>query len=1112
MPFVHLQVKSAYSLLTSAAGLDKLVRYAKKTGQTALALTDHHVMYGAISFYKICKEHGIKPIFGLTATVIIKNEPYPFVLLAKNNSGYRNLLKLSSLLQTKFSKGLPLSFFKQYSRDLFVITPGRQGLIEQLLINGQIAEAGKAVEFFQSMLDPNSFYISLQNHGLPEEQQLNEKIAELRETIKVPIVATNDVLYVEKDDAFAHRCLLAIKDGTTVEEQDAAFACEYYLKSPAEMINNFANFPDSIENTVRIASECHVEIELGKTKLPKYPFSGGLSSDDFLEQLCFEGLRKKVTSPSDEYVKRLSYELSVIKKMNFSDYFLIVWDFMKYAHEKGIVTGPGRGSAAGSLVAYVLDITNVDPIRYNLLFERFLNPERVSMPDIDIDFPDTRRDEMIEYVARKYGKGHVAQIITFGTFAAKAAIRDVAKALGASNKEVDVLAKHIPSKLGITLREAFEQSAAFRNILHSMEKGKEIFETALKLEGLPRHVSTHAAGVVLSDHPLTEVIPIQNGHHDIYLTQYSMDFLEEIGLLKIDFLGLRNLTLIEDIKRLIERYEGTKLSVHFTNYDDEKTFSLLSEGNTTGVFQFESEGMRKVLQKLKPTNLEDLVAVNALYRPGPMENIPVYIERKHGRMPVEYLHKDLQPILEKTYGVIVYQEQIMEIAAKMAGFSLGEADLLRRAVGKKIKTILDENRNRFIIGCLKKGYDEKTANKVYDLIVKFANYGFNRSHAVAYSMIAYQLAYLKAHYPLYFMAALMSSIGGNQEKLAQYVREASEMGITILPPSIHKSGFSFLVENGSIRFGLASIKNVGIAAMKEIAKERKKKPFEDLFDFCIRMSSKAVNRRTIEALIFSGAMDDFGQDRATLLASIDVALEHAELFKMDEKEQIVFPLDDLAAIKPKYVEVEPFTIEEKLKFEKETLGFYLSSHPIQPYDSVLKQLGAVRLMDLSQWIEKKVHVGAYVTNVKAIRTKSGQAMAFLNISDQSGDVEAVLFPNEYAKFSGKIKEGNVYLLTGKPEIRNEHVQYIIQDVKDISEFKRQRALFLKIADEASEKQKLLEIKKVLQDYPGSIPVFIYHERKKKAVKLPETFGVQPSEQCLNRLRALLGERNVALRE
>lgn len=575
---------------------------------------------------------------------------------------------------------------------------------------------------------------------------------------------------------------------------------------------------------------------------------------------------------------------------------------------------------------------------------------------------------------------------------------------------------------------------------------------------------------------------------------------------------MRNLTLIEDIKRLIERYEGTKLSVHFTNYDDEKTFSLLSEGNTTGVFQFESEGMRKVLQKLKPTNLEDLVAVNALYRPGPMENIPVYIERKHGRMPVEYLHKDLQPILEKTYGVIVYQEQIMEIAAKMAGFSLGEADLLRRAVGKKIKTILDENRNRFIIGCLKKGYDEKTANKVYDLIVKFANYGFNRSHAVAYSMIAYQLAYLKAHYPLYFMAALMSSIGGNQEKLAQYVREASEMGITILPPSIHKSGFSFLVENGSIRFGLASIKNVGIAAMKEIAKERKKKPFEDLFDFCIRMSSKAVNRRTIEALIFSGAMDDFGQDRATLLASIDVALEHAELFKMDEKEQIVFPLDDLAAIKPKYVEVEPFTIEEKLKFEKETLGFYLSSHPIQPYDSVLKQLGAVRLMDLSQWIEKKVHVGAYVTNVKAIRTKSGQAMAFLNISDQSGDVEAVLFPNEYAKFSGKIKKGNVFLLTGKPEIRNEHVQYIIQDVKDILEFKRQRALFLKIADEASEKQKLLEIKKVLQDYPGSIPVFIYHERKKKAVKLPETFGVQPSEQCLNRLRALLGERNVALRE
>lgn len=1111
MPFVHLQVKSAYSLLKSAARLDKLVQYAKKTGQKALALTDEHVMYGSIAFYKLCKSAGIKPILGLTASILIKNESYPFVLIAKNNDGYRYLLKISSLLQTNFLNGIPIQLFKRYCRHLFVITPGRQGLIEQFLLKDQMQEAKKAVEYFQHMLDPDSFYLSIQDHGILEEHQLTGKILELKKMIHVPIVATNDVHYIEKHDAFAHRCLLSIKEGTRVGEEKGNDGGEYYVKSPEEMEKIFSSFPEAIENTERIASQCNVEIELGKTKLPKYPVPDGFDTDDYLEKLCFDGLRKKIETPSEEYVARLRYELSVIKKMKFSDYFLIVWDFMKYAHEKGIATGPGRGSAAGSLVAYVLDITKVDPIRYNLLFERFLNPERISMPDIDIDFPDNRRDEMIEYVAKKYGRGHVAQIITFGTLAAKAVIRDVAKVLGFSNKEADIWAKQIPSRFGITLKEAYEQSASLRNLVNKTEKGKIIFQTAMKLEGLPRHTSTHAAGVVLSEQPLTDIIPIQEGHNGIYLTQYSMDFLEELGLLKIDFLGLRNLTLLENIKHFIERYERKKFCLQPDHFQDEKTFSLLSEGNTTGVFQFESEGMRKVLKKLKPSSLEDLVAVNALYRPGPMENIPVFIERKHGLKPIEYPHQDLQPILEKTYGVLVYQEQIMEIAAKMAGFSLGEADLLRRAVAKKIKTLLDENRNRFVDGCLKKGYDEKTANKVYDLIVKFANYGFNRSHAVAYSMIAYELAYLKAHYPLYFMSALMTSVSGNQEKVAQYVREAGDMGISVLPPSVNKSGFSFLVENGKIRFSLASIKNVGMAAIKEILLQRKKKPFSNLFDFCVRVSAKAVNRRTIEALIFSGAMDEFGRDRASLLASIDVALEHGELFKIGEEDQMAFPFEEGLAVIPKYVEAEPLSMDEKLKFEKETLGFYFSSHPVRPFISIFKQMGAIPLMEANQWIDRKIHIGVYVSAVKTIRTKRGEMMAFLHVSDESSEMEAVIFPDQYKKHSPKLKQGQIVLLTAKPEIRQDQVQLILYDVKDLQELK-QPSLFLKIEDGMDGKEKLHEVKKVLMQYSGYIQVFVYYERAKKTVKLPEFLFVNPTEECLSRLKNLLGPDNVVLKE
>jgi DNA polymerase-3 subunit alpha len=1116
LSFVHLQVKSAYSLLSSAASIHKLVEEAEKNGFSALALTDEHVMYGAIAFYKLCKKKGIKPILGLTASVQIKEEAYPFVLLAKNHNGYKNLLKMSSLLQTKYRKGLPLSLFKSYCHDLFVLTPGMNGIIERLLLEEKREEAYKAALYFQQMMEEDSFYLSVQQHGLKEEKILLEKLRKLGAELNIPLVATNDVLYVHREDAFAQHCLVAIKNGTQIEQGEEAFINKnYHLKSINEMMELFKETPEAIRNAEKIAKQCQLDLRLGQLNLPKYPVPEGLEKNQYLEQLCLEGLKKRIPNPTDEYVDRLLYELDIIKKMQFSDYFLIVWDFMRYAHEQGIVTGPGRGSAAGSLVAYVLNITDVDPIKYHLLFERFLNPERVTMPDIDIDFPDTRRDEMISYVAKKYGKAHVAQIITFGTLAAKAAIRDVARVLGASQKEVDLLAKLIPSKPGITLREAYEESASLRERISQSVLAKKIFDIAVKVEGLPRHSSTHAAGVVISEKPLTEMIPIQEGHHDIYLTQFSMEHLEDVGLLKMDFLGLRNLTLIENIKALIQKYEGKKISFEQIGYEDDLTFSILSKGDTTGVFQLESEGMRHVLKRLKPSSLEDIVAVNALYRPGPMENIPLFIDRKHGRLPIQYPHDDLKDILKNTYGIIVYQEQIMEIAAKMAGFSLGEADLLRRAVGKKIKSLLDEKRDHFVRGCIRKGYTKEAANHVYDLIVKFANYGFNRSHAVAYSMIAFQLAYLKAHYPLYFMSALLTSVSGNESKIAQYIREGKQKGIRFLPPSINKSGYHFLVEQGGIRYSLASIKNVGYSALKEIFTERKKRPFTDLFDFCVRISPKSVNRRTIESLIFSGAMDEFGEDRATLLASIDVALNHAELLKMDDKEQMDLFLEEEMNIKPKYVKVEPLNIEEKLKFEKQVLGFYFSSHPVDSFAAVLNAEGAIQIANSLNKVDQQVKLGAYLMNVKPIRTKKGETMAFAHLSDSSGEIDAVIFPSHFRKYRDKLKNGTVVLLAGKIEKRQNQLQLIVNHVHSIEELKekkREGALFLKIEEETKKKGNLYKLKEIIRRYPGSVPVYVYYEFLQKTVKLPADFSVEPNPVCVQRLSEILGRQNVVFKK
>ncbi|MCY7736627.1 DNA polymerase III subunit alpha [Bacillus safensis] len=1107
MSYVHLQVHSGYSLLSSAAKVKELVLKAKELGCKALALTDDHVMYGTVEFYKECKKHGIKPVIGLTASVFIdeqETEAYPLVLLAKNNEGYQNLIKISSVLKSKSKAGLKEKWLKSYHRGLIAITPGASGYIETLLQHDQIEEAREAAKQLKHIFGEGHVYIALQ--PFQQDESLTSKLRDVSQSVDIPLVATGDVHYINREDKMAYTCLKAIKAGDQLSEIEEDRG-EKHFRSFEEMLEWYRDDRELLTRTVEIADRCEVDLNLGQTKLPSYPTPDQSTADQFLRRVCAEGMKQRKIASHDTYVKRLEYELSIIQKMNFSDYFLIVWDFMKYAHDRGIVTGPGRGSAAGSLVAYVLFITDVDPIRHGLLFERFLNPERISMPDIDIDFPDTRRDEIISYVKDKYGDMHVAQIVTFGTLAAKAALRDVGRVMGIDSKAADRLAKLIPSKPGTTLKEAVTASSELKTMLQQSEELRKVFQTALKVEGLPRHTSTHAAGVVLSEEPLTEVVPIQDGHEGVYLTQYAMNYLEDLGLLKMDFLGLRNLTLIESIKNQIERQENVHINFSDISYEDQKTFELLSAGDTTGIFQLESQGMRQVLRRLKPSSLEDIVAVNALYRPGPMENIPLFIDRKHGRVKVSYPHPDLYDILKDTYGVIVYQEQIMLIAAKMAGFQLGEADLLRRAVSKKDKKVLDEERSHFVEGCLKKEYPVNIANDVYDLIVKFANYGFNRSHAVAYSMIGFQLAYLKAHYPLYFMCGLLTSVIGNEDKIAQYFYEAKEKGISVLKPSINKSEFPFTVEKGEIRYSLRAIKNVGVSAVKDIYRARQEKPFEDLFDFCARVSPKSVNRKTIEALIFSGAMDEFYPNRASLLASIDIALDHVSF--LTPEDQLDFHGDTTL----KYAEIEEMPLVDLLQFEKEALGLYLSNHPVQAYRDRLRENGAVEIIRLSSYIKRKISMGGLLTKVKSIRTKNGQSMAFVTFGDETGEMEGVVFPEQFRKLSPLLEEGTMLYVEGRVEIRNDSSQIIVQEAALLEEMdvKRKESVYIRVKEENHTQELLEQVKRVLSMHSGEADVYLYYEKQKKTMRLPDAYKVHADHAVIFQLKELLGEQNVVIK-
>ncbi|MGM9924609.1 MAG: DNA polymerase III subunit alpha [Bacillus sp. (in: firmicutes)] len=1112
MDFVHLHVQSSYSLLASTVRIEELVQQAKREQMHSLALTDRNVMYGAIPFYKACKKSGIKPILGMLTDVLHEEEAFPLLLLARDQKGYANLLKISSSIQTMSKQGIPLKWLKGYSEGITAISPGEEGIVETSLRKGDIEQARSALQTYKSIFSPEYFYLSIQKVKQADETSAHQQLLALAHENKTALVATNPVMYMSMDDALAHDVLKALDTGSQLTSQ-VGLQREYYFKSKLEMAEAFKEQPDALHNSMVIAEQCEVEIEFHRSLLPKYPTER--PAGELLKELCLEGFKIRYPQAKQSYYERLEYELSVINKMNFNDYFLIVWDFMKFARQQRIMTGPGRGSAAGSIVAYVLQITDIDPMEHNLLFERFLNPERISMPDIDIDFSDIRRDEVIAYVAKKYGQLHVAQIITFGTFATKASLRDTGRVFGLNSKELDALSKMVPSRLGTTIQTALQDSSELKRYYEASDENKRLIDTAMKIEGLPRHTSTHAAGVVISDLPLTDLIAIQEGHNNVHLTQFPMETLEELGLLKMDFLGLRNLTLMERVLASVRKATGRMIQLKEIPMDDAKTFQMLGKGETIGIFQFESEGMQKVLKQLKPEQFSDLVAVNALYRPGPMENIPAYIRRRHGEEKATYLHPDLQDILHNTYGIIVYQEQIMQIASKFAGFSLGEADLLRRAVSKKKADVLEEQRHYFVAGSLQQGYPQSTAERIYDYIVKFANYGFNLSHAVAYSYIAYQLAYLKAHYPRFFMAALMSSAIGNDAKIAQYARELKKMNIPILVPSINKSEYAFRPEEDGIRYSLVAIKGVGGTAVKDILQARKAKKFSDLFDFCIRVPSKTVNRKVLEAFIHAGAFDEWGENRATLLASLDVAIDHAELVAGDDGGFDLFG-DSEFDLKPKYVETEPLSVEEKLALEKEVLGLYLSDHPVATYNDLFHYFGAQSLTRANEGKEARYEAGAYISQVKSIRTKKGEMMAFLTLTDEIDEMDAVIFPPAYKKYEPILQKGKIVMVQGHVEMRNGKKQFIVQEAYSVEQLQEKRSkidtLYIRISADRHTKETLYAIKDELRKYKGTTRVMLYFEKENRTLLLSMRDWITPAAALLSNLNVLVGEENVILKK
>jgi DNA polymerase III subunit alpha len=1098
--FVHLHLHTQYSLLDGACQLDKLVAKAKEYKMPALAMTDHGNLFGAVDFYALASKEGIKPIIGCELYMApgsrFERTPQDgqyeganhITLLCRDLTGYKNLIKLATagyLEGFYYKPRIDHELFAQHGQGLIALSGCLNSELGHALLDKDEAKAAEIAGWYTEVLGRENYYLEIQDHGLEDQRTMIRGVLPLAKKLGIPVVASNDVHYLNAGDHKAHEVLLCVQTGKTMKDADRwRFSSQqFYLKSPAEMLALFGELPEALRNTVAVAERCNLELKFGQFRLPKYTVPEGHTLDSYLRELAEKGLRKRYETPSSEVLERLTRELDVIKKMGFAGYFLVVWDFISYARSRGIPVGPGRGSAAGSLVAYCLGITSIDPLRYGLLFERFLNPERISMPDMDIDFCYERRDEVIEYVTQKYGKDNVSQIITFGTLGAKAVIRDVGRAMGMTYAEVDKIAKMVPNTLNITLDEALKDSAPLRQTVEKQPQVAELMETAKVLEGLTRHASTHAAGVVISSEPLTEHVPLYKGAKGEITTQYAMGAIEKIGLLKMDFLGLRTLTVIANTLKLIKQSRDITFEAEAIPLDDPVTYQLLGDARTFGVFQLESSGMRDLLRQLRPSQIEDIIALVALYRPGPMQLIPDFIERKHGRTKVVYDHPLMEAILKETYGIMVYQEQVMRIASDLAGFSMGEADILRRAMGKKNPELMAEQRKKFVDGAVTRGVPEKKAERVFGFMEQFAGYGFNKSHSAAYAFIAYQTAYLKANYAVEFMAALLTSEMADTDKIVKYIEECRAMGIEVLPPDVNESSNDFAVVGDKIRFGLVAVKNVGETAIHSIlAARRDEGRFRNLFDFCERVDLRLVNKRVVESLIKCGAFDSLGARRAQLMAVVDKAMEAAAAAQRDRAHGQVSLLDVLSTTgsarrpAPPLPDLPEWDRLQLLAAEKEVLGFYITGHPLAEHRGLIAKYTTTTTEDLAALPDKSTaKVGAIVSAVKEISTKSGERMAFVTLEDLAGSVEAVVFPDVYRSSMLHLAKDSAVLVKGQVDISEETIKLLVSEVRPLSLPSTESVLLVEVtlAGAAASPDGLRRLRAILQAHPGGAPLRLH---------------------------------------
>ena len=1186
MNFTHLHVHTEYSLLDGFSRVKTLVKRAKEKGMSAVAITDHGCMFGAIDFYKAAKAEGIKPIIGCEVytaprKLTDKDPNYDkhqghLVLLAKDMTGYKNLIKIVSKSYVDgfyYKPRTDMDELKKHSQGLIALSACLAGDVPRAIMNGNYDKARKLAMEYREIFGNGNYYLEIQDHGLPEQKQVNTEVVRLSRELNIPLVATNDVHYVDKDDAKIQDILMCLQMQKTIDDENRMKfpSDEFYLKSREEMEQLFPELEEALDNTNEIAERCNVEFEFHKYHLPRYDVPEGYTTNGYFRELCQKGLVERYGEDCpEEYKERLEYELNTIENMGYVEYFLIVWDFINFAKQNNIMVGPGRGSAAGSIVAYTLKITDIDPMKYSLLFERFLNPERVSMPDIDIDFCYERREEVIDYVKRKYGEDHVAQIITFGTMGAKIAIRDVARVLNVSYNKADQIAKEIPFEPGMTIDKAMDSNPTLVELYESDAEAREVIDISKRLEGTLRHASTHAAGVVIARNPVDEYVPLYK-HQDSITTQFTMTTLEELGLLKMDFLGLRTLTVIRDALDLIELNRDIKgytdhIDFSKMEYDDDEVFETLSQGNTLGVFQLESSGMRNFMKQLKPNSFEDIVAGISLFRPGPMDSIPTYIENKNNPEKVTYINDKLRPILEVTYGCLVYQEQVMQVVRDLAGYSYGRSDLVRRAMSKKKMDVMEEERQYFIHGkfddegnieipgCIRNGISEEDANKIFDDMIDFARYAFNKSHAVAYGVLAYETAYLKVHYPVEFMAALMTSIMGNSDKVVEYIRECNAIGIPVNPPDINKSFSKFSVEGDSIRFGLAAVKNVGVNIIENIVKEREENgEFKDFVDFAKRLDTKDTNKRVVESLIKCGAFDQISENRATLMAGYESVLESISMDRKKNVQGQISLFDAFSAqveevpdmqLSTKLPVVREFSEKERLNMEKEVLGMYLSGHPLSEYKSELDRKTSINMKKINELKEnektfmklhdREVIMGGMVIAKRIMTTKRNEIMAFITLEDLYGAIEVVVFPQTLKKFNILLNDDSIILIKGAISIDGDEAKLIARDIKDINEeyrFNSEKISFdlkgnsnkpkskqmnVRI-DTVGDEELLMKVFKITRKYPGSDRLVLLPKdqnidmSKPIAYKVPGMY-INADEELKKELGSLVGKLNIEIEE